>query len=466
MSVATELQYASIADIASLIHKREVSPVELAQAQLDRIAALDPRVNSYLTVTGDLALAQARESEAELASGKDRGALHGVPIALKDLYATQGVRTTAHSKVLETWVPDTDATTTRLLREAGTVLLGKLAMHEFAYGGPTTDTPFPPARNPWDLAHVTGGSSSGSGAALAAGLCYGALGSDTGGSIRTPAALCGVVGLKPTYGRVSRSGVVPLSWSLDHAGPMARTVEDCALLLQAIAGHDPKDAACSDMPVLNYTAGLAMGVAGLRVGVPRSWLSEREGTDGDVLAAFEAALKQLERLGARIVDIDGQPFIDARQVNTLILTAEAYTYHEPTLRTHAEDIGFMLRNRLREGAFLTAADYANAMRARTVLCERINAMLRDVDLIASPAAPQPAETFEDFDAESRFRYPSYTAAFNLTGLPAISVPCGFTSAGLPIGLQMASRAFEEATVLRAANAYERSQDWVTRHPEL
>jgi aspartyl-tRNA(Asn)/glutamyl-tRNA(Gln) amidotransferase subunit A len=466
MSVATELQYASIADVSALVHKREVSPTELTQAQLERVAAVDPRVNSYLTVTGELALAQARESEQELADGKDRGPLHGVPIALKDLYATQGVRTTAHSKVLETWVPDADATTTRLLREAGTVLLGKLAMHEFAYGGPTTDTPFPPARNPWDLAHVTGGSSSGSGAALAAGLCYGSLGSDTGGSIRTPAALCGVVGLKPTYGRVSRWGVVPLSWSLDHAGPMARTVEDCALLLQTIAGHDEKDAASSDMPVMNYTAGLAMGVAGLRVGVPRSWLSEREGTHEDVLAAFEAAVKQLERLGARVVDIDGQPFIDARQVNTLILTAEAYTYHEPTLRTHPEDIGFMLRNRLREGAFLTAADYSNAMRARTVLCERINAMLREVDLIVSPAAPQPAERFEEFDAELRFRYPSYTAAFNLTGLPAISVPCGFTSAGLPVGLQIAGRAFEEATVLRAAAAYERATEWHTRHPAL
>jgi aspartyl-tRNA(Asn)/glutamyl-tRNA(Gln) amidotransferase subunit A len=237
-------------------------------------------------------------------------------------------------------------------------------------------------------------------------------------------------------------------------------------VLQAIAGHDPYDAASSEMPVLNYTAGLAMGVAGLRVAVPRSWFSEREGTHPDVIAAFETAVKELQRLGARVADIDGQPYIDARQVNTLILTAEAYTYHEPTLRTHAEDIGFMLRNRLREGAFLTAADYANAMRARTVLCERVNATLRDFDLIVSPAAPQPAERFEEFDAESRFRFPSYTAAFNLTGLPAISVPCGFTSAGLPIGLQIAGRAFEEATVLRAAAAYERVTEWHTRHPAL
>jgi aspartyl-tRNA(Asn)/glutamyl-tRNA(Gln) amidotransferase subunit A len=220
------------------------------------------------------------------------------------------------------------------------------------------------------------------------------------------------------------------------------------------------------MPVLPFMAGLAMGVAGLRVGVPRTWLSEREGTHPDVLAAFETAVVQLEKLGARIIDVDGQPFIDARQVNTLILTAEAYTYHEPTLRTHPEDIGFMLRNRLREGAFLTAADYANAMRARTVLCERINAVLREVDLIVSPGAPQPAETFEEFDAESRFRFPSYTAAFNLTGLPAISVPCGFTPAGLPVGLQIAGRAFEEATVLRAAAAYERSAGWIDKHPEL
>src|ERR1044071_552506 len=421
--MSNDLCYLSLSEAAAGLRRKDFSPVELVKACLNRIESIDNRLHSFITITGDLALRQAEQAAQEITSGNYRGPLHGIPIALKDLYATKGIRTTCHSALLEHWVPDYDATTVAKLHEAGVVLLGKLGMHEFAFGGPSVDAPFPAVRNPWNVAHIPGGSSSGSGAAVAVGLCYGALGSDTGGSLRTPSSHCGVVGLKPTYGRVSRAGVVPLSWSLDHAGPMARTVEDCALLLQAIAGHDPKDAASSDMPVLNYTAGLAMGVAGLRVGVPRSWLSEREGTDGEVLAAFEAALKQLERLGARIVDIDGQPFIDARQVNTLILTAEPYTYHEPTLRTHAEDIGFMLRNRLREGAFLTAADYANAMRARTVLCERINAMLRDdVDLIVSPASPQPGERFEEFNSELRFRYPAFTAAFNLTGLPAISVP--------------------------------------------
>jgi aspartyl-tRNA(Asn)/glutamyl-tRNA(Gln) amidotransferase subunit A len=464
--MSTDLQFATISEVGKLYRSHEVSPLELTQACLDRIEAIDGRLNAFVTLTPEIALARAKEAEAELLAGKDRGPLQGVPIALKDLYATRDLRTSAHSKVLVDWIPDEDATTTAKLAEAGTVLLGKLAMHEFAFGTPGFDTPFPPARNPWDLDCMPGGSSSGSGAALAAGLCFGSLGSDTGGSIRGPASLCGIAGLKPTYGRVSRYGVVPLSWSLDHAGPMARTVEDCALLLQAIAGYDAKDPASADRPVPDYAAGLNAGVQGLKLGVPRSWFDEGEGTEPETLAAFEAALVTLKGLGAELVEVDGEPFINARTANMLILIAEAYTYHEKDLQKRREDYGAGVRERVLEGAFISAADYINAQRARSVITEQVRTILRDVDAIVSPSAPRPAQTFEEFDPAAANRRPSYTNPYNLAGLPAISVPCGFSSGGLPLGLQIAGRAFDEATVLRIAAAYEQATDWHTRHPSL
>jgi aspartyl-tRNA(Asn)/glutamyl-tRNA(Gln) amidotransferase subunit A len=464
--VTNDLAFLTITDLARAIHSREVSPTEVTRAMLERIERVDPRINSYITITSDLALQQAKQAEQDLVSGKDAGPLHGVPIALKDLYATKGIRTTGHSKVLADWIPDEDATATTLLREAGAVLLGKLAMHEFAFGVPAFDTPFPPARNPWGTEHITGGSSSGSGAALAAGLCYGALGSDTGGSIRSPAALCGVAGIKPTYGRTSRAGVLPLSWSLDHVGPMARSVADCAVMLQAIAGYDPKDPASADVAAPDFTSTLNDGVAGLRIGVPRDWFSEGDGTHSEVLAAFQAALEVLAGQGAQIVDVDSSPFINARAANTIIMISEAYAYHEDTLKTRPQDLSSGVRNRAREGAFLTAADYVDAQRARGVLANQVRNIMRDVDVIASPAAPQPAETFEEQDPDARYRMPSYTPVFNLTGLPAMSVPCGFSSDGFPIGLQIAGRAFDEATVLRVGHAYEGATDWHRRHPEL
>ena len=433
---------------------------------LERIERVDPGINSYVTVTSDLALQQAKQAEQDFASGKDRGPLHGVPIALKDLYATKDIRTTGHSKVLVDWIPDEDATVTTLLREAGAVLLGKLAMHEFAFGAPGFDTPFPPARNPWGTEHITGGSSSGSGAALAAGLCYGALGSDTGGSIRSPAALCGVAGIKPTYGRASRAGVLPLSWSLDHVGPMARSVADCAVMLEAISGYDAKDPASADVAVPDFTSTLGQGVAGLRIGVPRAWFNEEEGTHPEVLAAFDSALGILAREGAAIVEVDSSPFVNARAANTIIMISEAFAYHEGTLKTRPQNLSAGVRNRAREGAFISAADYVDAQRARVVLANQVRSILRDVDVIASPAAPQPAETFEDQDPDSRYRMPSYTPVYNLTGLPAMSVPCGFSSDGFPIGLQIAGRAFDEATVLQVAHAYESATDWHHRHPAL
>jgi aspartyl-tRNA(Asn)/glutamyl-tRNA(Gln) amidotransferase subunit A len=455
----------TIAELAAAYRRGEVAPVEVTAAAFERIARVDGRLFSFVTLTQDLAAAQAKTAQDELARGVDRGPLQGVPIGLKDLYATKGVRTTAHSRVLLDWIPDEDATAAARLHAAGAVLMGKLAMHEFAFGGPNTDSAFPPARNPWNTDHVTGGSSSGSGAAVAARLCFGALGSDTGGSIRNPSNLCGISGIKPTYGRVSRHGVVPLSWSLDHCGPMARTVEDCAIMLQPIAGADPRDAACADAPVPDYRAGLAGSIRGLKVGVPRSWFDEGEGTDAEIGAAFEEALRVLRDAGAQTVEVDGAPFMEARAANTVILMAEAYTYHEANLKSRPRDYGGVL-DRFREGGLLTAADYIHAQRARSSISARIGAILDDVDAIVSPAGPRLAARFDSFDPDLAYRTPSYTHPFNLSGLPAMSVPCGFSASGLPIGLQIAGRSFDEVTVLRLGHAYQQATDWHSRAPKL
>ena len=464
---AGELSYLTLTEAADGLRRKAYTPVDLTQACLKRIEDIDGRLHSFITVTVDLALRQAKKAEDELYYGNDRGPLHGLPIALKDLYATQGIRTTCHSAVLQDWLPDYDATAVAKLKQAGTILLGKLAMHEFAFGGPSVDAPFPAVRNPWNVEHIPGGSSSGAGAALAAGLCYGALGSDTGGSIRTPSAHCGIVGIKPTYGRVSRHGVVPLSWSLDHAGPMARSVHDCAILLQAIAGYDPEDPASAKVPVPDFCADLRQGVRGLRIGVPRAgWFDEQKGTDPETGAAFNAALKTLERLGASIVEIDGKAFSMARKANQTILIAEAYAYHERRLQQAPEKFGSSVRRRMLEGAFLSAADYIVALRARTALNEEIGANFSRVDVFATPAAPRPPEAFERLDPNEQNLRPSFTNPFNLTGLPAISLPCGFTSSGLPVGLQIVARPFEEATAFRVGYDYEQATEWHQRRPIL
>jgi aspartyl-tRNA(Asn)/glutamyl-tRNA(Gln) amidotransferase subunit A len=418
-------------------------------------------------VTADLALQQARKAEQEIGAGNYRGPLHGIPIALKDLYATRGIRTTCHSAVLEDWIPDHDATAAAKLMQAGAVLLGKLGMHEFAFGGPSIDAPFPAVRNPWNTAYIPGGSSSGSGAALAAGLCYGSLGSDTGGSIRTPASHCGVAGIKATYGRVSRYGVVPLSWSLDHAGPMARNAEDCAVLLEAIAGYDSKDPASANIPVPDFRSEMKQGIKGLRIGVPReNWFNEQKGTDPETEAVFNGAVKTLISLGAAIIEIDGRPFGTARKANQTILVAEAYAYHEKRFQEAPAKFGISVRRRMLEGAFLSAADYITALRARASLNEQIRANFSQVDLFATPTVPRPPEAFESMDPNEQNLRPSFTNPFNLTGLPAISVPCGFTHGNLPVGLQLVARPFEEAALFRTAHAYEQATEWHRRRPPL
>jgi aspartyl-tRNA(Asn)/glutamyl-tRNA(Gln) amidotransferase subunit A len=369
--------------------------------------------------------------------------------------------------VLQDWTPDYDATTVTRLKDAGAVLLGKLAMHEFAFGGPSIDAPFPAARNPWNTAHVTGGSSSGSGAALAAGFCYGALGSDTGGSIRNPAAHCGIVGIKPTYGRVSRYGVVPLSWSLDHAGPMARSVEDCALLLQALAGHDARDPASAQAPVSDFRAALKIGIKGLRVGVPRAhWFDENLGVAPETESVFNDALKTLHDLGAEIIELDGTCFSLARKANQTILIAEAYAYHEKTFQSTPEKFGSSVRRRMLEGAFLSAADYIAALRARAGLNEQMRANFMRVDAFVTPTVARPPDAFETLDPNEQNLRPSFTNPFNLTGLPALSVPCGFTERHLPVGLQIVAPPFDETTCFRIAYAYEQATQWRNERPPL
>lgn len=461
------LFYDGIGAIGARLRRKEIASAELTEALLPRIEALDGKLHSFITVTAELAREQARQADQELRSGRDRGPLHGIPIALKDLYMTKGIRTTCHSAVLENWIPEIDATTVEKLRAGGAVLLGKLGMHEFAFGGPSVDAPFPAVRNPWNTDHIPGGSSSGSGAALAAGLCYGALGSDTGGSIRTPSSHCGVVGIKPTYGRVSRYGVVPLSWSLDHAGPMARSVEDCATLLQAIAGYDQKDPASADVAVPDFRSRMNEGIRGLTIGVPRSgWFDENLGVDSETETVFDQALDVLKRLGASVIALDGKPFSVARKANQTILVCEGYAYHEKALQKTPMKFGTSVRRRMLEGAFLSATDYLAALRARSVLNQQIRANFARVDVFAVPGAPRPPEAFAKLDPNEQNLRPSLTNPFNLTGLPAISVPCGFTQGNLPSGLQIIAPAFRETLCFRVAYAYEQATDWHKAKPGI
>jgi aspartyl-tRNA(Asn)/glutamyl-tRNA(Gln) amidotransferase subunit A len=460
--MSDEIAYATIAELGARYRKRDLSPVEVTQALLARIEKLDPVLHAFVTLTADSALAEARAAEAALRRGDARPLL-GIPVAHKDIYLTRGVRTTGGSALLADWIPDEDATCVQRWRAAGTVQLGKLITHEFAFGLQFPGHRFPPARNPWNLDHIPGGSSSGSGAALAAGLVTGATGSDTGGSIRGPAAFCGIVGLKPTYGRSSRAGVLTLSWTLDHTGPMARTVQDCAFLLQPLAGYDPADPASSRAPVDDYLAPLGRDIRGLKIGVPRAYFLEE--VDAEVARAFEEALETLRRLGAEVRDVQ-IPSLRGAHSFLLILMAEAYAYHERDIREHPELYGEVLRERILTGALVSASEYTQAQRIRSEICRETAAVLGTVDVLASPTALKPATSFaQALDPE--FAFPkSNMAPFNLTGLPTLALPCGFSSSGLPVSFQLSGRPFEEATVLRAGHAYEQATTWHTRRPPV
>ena len=462
----TDLCFLTIAEAGRLIKTRALSPVELTEAYLQRIREVDGTLHAYLTVLEDDAVAEARAAEKEIQSGNYRGPLHGIPVALKDLYDTAGVEATAQSKVLEGRTPEEDSTVMARLRQAGCILLGKLTMNEFAFGAVNTDY-YEYPRNPWNIDYMAGGSSIGSGVATAAGLCAGSMGSDTGGSIVSPSSLCGVVGLKPTYGLVSRYGVIPLSWSLDHCGPMTWTVEDNAIMLQAIAGHDPRDPNSQRAEVPYYRGALARGVEGLKIGVPRHFFTEaRYNPDRETLDAVERALRELEGLGAKVEEMAAPSIAYAGDANLVILLSEALAYHKENLKARPEKYGWVVRRRLYLGALLGAEDYLQAQRARSRVRREMAETLSRVDVLAFPSQPRPADSFAEFDPMKSVLSPSPTSPFDLTGLPALSVPCGFSSKGLPIGLELAGRAYDEATLLAAANAYQNHAGWHQKRPQL
>ncbi|MCH7837123.1 MAG: Asp-tRNA(Asn)/Glu-tRNA(Gln) amidotransferase subunit GatA [Chloroflexi bacterium] len=466
MTTATGLHYLPLHELARRIQSKDVSSAEVTSALLERIERLNPKLNAFITVMAESALADARAADDEIAAGNYRGPLHGVPIGVKDLCATKGVRTTAGSKIMADNVPDEDATVVRKLREAGAVIIGKTHMHEFAFGATGVNDHYGPARNPWDTERITGGSSSGSGAAVAAGLCYAALGSDTGGSIRIPASLCGIAGLKQTYGRVSLHGVVPLAWSLDHVGPMARTVRDCALVLTAIAGRDPKDPSTTDEPVEDWAADLDDGLAGLRIGVPTAYAFER--TEPDVAALVHDAIATLERLGAEVQQLD-LPILEEYWTNaTQVLLGEAAAFHRENMEQRPQDYGENVRPRIQLGLDMKVTDYVDAARYRDEARRTCDAvLLSDVDLLAMPATRTATVPIDSVAADDpTVGLTLFTAPFDLTGQPAISVPCGFTEQGLPVGLQLVGRRFDERTVLRAAHAFETESGESSRHPPV
>ena len=467
MTDTDKLYFLTMREAGQLMRSGQLSPVELLRACLDRIEATDDRLHSFVTLMADEAMAQARTAEAEMLQGNYRGPMHGIPFALKDLYDTAGTRTTSGSYVDLERVPQVDATTTAGLKNAGGILVGKLAMHEFALGGPDWSTPFEPARNPWNLDHITGGSSSGTGSAVASGQVMGGLGSCTGGSIRGPASYCGIVGIKPTYGRVSRFGVVTLSWSQDHAGPMTWTVEDCAYMLQAIAGHDPKDPTSSTAPVPDYSASLREDIKGMTIGLPRHYFFDPDpSVSPEVVAVVEKAIAELEGLGANVREVSLPSLDYVRAANSVIMVSEAYAYHEPNLKKIPEKFGDIVRSRFRTGGLLTAADYLQAQRVRTWARREFAEVMKTVDFLVTPTMTTPAPAFEGYDPTSTVRGRSFTAPFNVTGLPAISVPCGFTEAGLPVGMQIAGKPFDEPGCFQAAYTYQQHADWYKTRPNI
>src|SRR5438132_192549 len=458
--------YLTIAEAAKFIQQRELSPVELVDSRLARIEKFDGRLHSFIRLLGDSARAEARAAESEIAAGKYRGPLHGIPLGLKDIYETGGVPTTGHSKVMQDHVPKSDAFSVKKLRDAGAVVMGKLATHEFALGGPSFDLPWPPARNPWDTTRFTGGSSSGTGAAVAAGLVLGGTGSDTGGSIRGPSAFCGLAGIKPTYGLVSRMGILPLAFSLDHAGPMAWTAEDCAILLQAMAGHDPADPASAGHPIPDYRAALAGEVKGLRIGLIRHFYERDNEANAATQAAIAAAAQTLEGLGCTVREVTLSPLADWAACGMAIMQSEAYAIHEANLRARFTDYGEIFRDRMALAGLVTGADYVQALRRRRELIAELDRAMADLDLLMTAAAPSEAPMIDAVPKFAILERPSLTIAFNVTGSPAMSVCCGYTHAGLPLSFQIVGKRFEDATVLRAAHAYEEATPWRGRRPAL
>jgi aspartyl-tRNA(Asn)/glutamyl-tRNA(Gln) amidotransferase subunit A len=460
--------FTSAAELGARIRGRELSPVDVVEEVLARVGR-SASLNAFITVTAEAARAQAKEAEREIAAGRHRGPLHGIPISLKDLIDTRGIRTTCGSRILADRVPRRDATVAARLREAGAILIGKAALHEFAYGVTTNNPHFGPTRNPWNLECIPGGSSGGSAAAVAAGLGPVSIGTDTGGSIRIPAALCGIVGLKPSYGRVSRHGVQPLAWTLDHVGPLTRSVEDAALVLQAVAGPDPRDPTTQGQSVPDFTEALRRPVQGLAVGVLAD--DYHQVLAEDVRTAYEAALGVLRKLGLRLENVRFPRPAEAGAAQTAIIMSEAASVHERWLRDRPDEYGADTRARLQRGQFLTATQYLRAQRVRALILEEVANLFRSYAALVVPTTPcvaprisQETTLIGDTPRDVRDMLTRMTRLLNFTGLPAISVPCGVGAGDLPVGLQIIGRPMDEATVLAIAHAFERATPWHARRP--
>ena len=462
----SDLAWLTVAEASGLLRDKKLSPVEYAKALIERVEKHDGKLNAFLRFTPELALEDAKRAEAEITKGQWRGPLHGVPYALKDIVDYAGLPTTAHSKILKDNVAKSDAAVAQKLKAAGGVFMGKLSTHEFATGGPSFDLPWPPARNPWNRNHFCGGSSSGAGTSTSAGFVPFAIGTDTGGSVRNPATMCGIVGMKATYGVVSRRGVIPLAYSLDHVGPLTRTARDNALMLDLIAGHDPLDPGSVSGAPGNYTADLDRGVKELKIGVIRHFYTRDMPAEPEVAAGIEAAVKKLAELGAEVREIETAPLTEYLAINRTILTSEAYAAHEKWMRERPQDYGALARERIMAGAFVRAADYINATRARRKVTDAFHALFSGVDVMVTASSLDPPCRIDDPKAIELTYGRQARAPFNVTGSPALSVPAGFNKDGLPLGIQLVGKPFSEATLYRVANAYEQATRWVDRHPKL
>jgi len=456
----------TMAEASRLIAAKQLSPVELTQDCLSRTKALDNELHSFVLVTEERALADAQAAEKRMMAGSRLGPLDGIPIGLKDIVDTRGIATTCQSKILQDHVPDADATCATMLAAAGTVLMGKLTTHEFADGGPSFDLPAPPARNPWNTNNFTAGSSSGTGAAVAAGLILGGIGTDTGGSIRGPAALCGISGLKPTYGLVSRAGVWPAAHSLDHIGPMAWTAEDCALMLNALAGYDPRDPASADRPPVDYAAGLAAPIKGMRIGVIRHFHETDTKVSAGTQAGIDAAIATFRDLGAEVSTVTLTPLSEWHACGTLISLTERAAAYDEWARTRLNDFSARVQQRLLLGALVSGVDYVQAVRRRRELRAELLAAMAGLDVVLTAAQPAEAPPIEGMAEWDFGNPPNFTMPFNVTGCPAMSVCSGFGAGGLPVAIQLVGKPFQDATVLQAAHAFEAATPFRTKRPEL
>jgi aspartyl-tRNA(Asn)/glutamyl-tRNA(Gln) amidotransferase subunit A len=456
----------TIAEAARQFAAKSLSPVEFMKDRLAKAEALNPQIHAFIRFTPELALEQAKAAEARQMTGTLKGPLDGIPIGHKDIYETAGIPTTGHSRVLIDHVPAADSAAVAAWANAGAVMLGKLATHEFAWGGPSFDLPWPPARNPWNVDHFTAGSSSGTGAAIAAGVILGGTGSDTGGSIRGPAALCGTAGIKPTYGLCSRRGVLPLSHSLDTVGPLAWTSEDCAIMLDALAGHDPADPSSANRPKPDLLSGLKDGVKGLRIGLIRHFHEVDCPVSPGMAAGIADVANVLQGQGAIVEEVTLPSLHDFNAAGWIILAADAFAVHEPWLRTKFRDYGEILRERLALAGTISAADYLQAQRRRRELCDAVAKVMEGCDLLLTAGAPGEARLITEMGTWASFESPNFTIPFNLTGQPALTVCAGFGAGGLPVGVQLVGRPFEDATVLRAGHAYEQATGWRAMRPAM